>query len=112
MALPLAEKAVALTPELPLYLDTLALVYYRLGNYRPVAELLERSQRDRDATPASDLFLLAMSYHQLNETAKARDYYERARQWCSTQTHLPVEQVEKLKSFQAEAEVLLHEVKP
>jgi tetratricopeptide (TPR) repeat protein len=78
-ALPLAQKAVALLPELSIHhLNTLGVVHYRLGEYRQAAEVLERSLRENGAAPFYDLIFLAMSYARLGDAAKASEYYDRA----------------------------------
>ncbi len=87
--------------------NTLGVVYYRLGHYREAVDCFEQNLKEGRQYAAFDLFFLAMSYYQLDQTAKANDCYDQARQWSSRQTHLTAEQVEELKSFQAEADVLL-----
>jgi uncharacterized protein HemY len=81
-ALPLAEKAVSLMPEEPIYRNTLGVVYYRLARYGPAVEELERSQRDSGGQyDGYDLFFLAMCHARLGHAAKARDCYDRAMHW-------------------------------
>jgi eukaryotic-like serine/threonine-protein kinase len=76
-ALPLAEKAFRLAPEIGAVRNTLALAYYRNERYREAVEILRANLRDRtDFSLASDLYLLAMNFHRLGETTRARDYYE------------------------------------
>ena len=109
-ALPPAEKAVALTPELSLYHGTLALVYYRLGEYRKATELLERS-RSSEPTPALDGFILAMSYAHLGDGAWASDYYHRAAtELREHRGQLPTAQGTELEALQAEAEAVLSQL--
>jgi tetratricopeptide (TPR) repeat protein len=104
-ALPLARKAVAREPG-PVSRNTLGVVYYRLGRYREAVDCFEQNVKEGHPYVAFDLVFLAMSYFQLDQIAKAEDCYERARQW-SRQTRLTAEQAEGLKSFEAEAQVLL-----
>jgi serine/threonine protein kinase/WD40 repeat protein/tetratricopeptide (TPR) repeat protein len=107
-ALPLAHRALALAPEISSFLNTLGVVYYRLGQYRQAAEVLERSLRDSDATPVYDLFFLAMSYGRLSAAAKALEYYERAVAWLREhQGQLPTKQRTELDALRAEAEAVL-----
>jgi hypothetical protein len=60
-----------------------------------------------DSNLAYDLYLLAMSHHQLGQTARARDYYDWAHRWMGTQNNLPAETVEELDMFRTEAEQLM-----
>jgi WD40 repeat protein len=106
-ALVLARKAVDLAPGDCVYRNTLGVVYYRLGRYREAAATLEKNLEANDAHYAAfDLFLLAMSYHQLGDLAKARDRYHRAVQWQG-QAQLSRVNVEDLNVLRAEAEALL-----
>jgi serine/threonine protein kinase/WD40 repeat protein/tetratricopeptide (TPR) repeat protein len=105
---PLALKAVALTPELPLFLNTLGVVYYRLGQNWQAAEMLERSLRDGGAPPAYDLLFLAMSQARLGDAAKAFEYYDRAAAWLREHhSALPAKQRTELDALRAEAEAVL-----
>jgi len=57
-------------------------LYYRLGRYRESVDQFSRAGAAWKAGPTScDQFFLAMSYHRLGETAKARECYERAINW-------------------------------
>jgi WD40 repeat protein/tetratricopeptide (TPR) repeat protein len=109
-ALPLAEKAVALMTEEPLYRNTLGVVYYRLGRYGPAVEALERSLRENEGeyAPASDLFFLAMCHARRGEAAAAKDCYDRAVQWVQEwKKPLQAEEKQELDAFRAEAETVL-----
>jgi hypothetical protein len=107
-ALPLAEKAVRLTSMSALYRNTLGVAYYRTGRYREaVAQLRPNVEKQEDWALACDLYFLAMSYHRLGETARARDYYDWAVRWVSVQRDLEPEQRDELTAFRAEAEELL-----
>jgi WD40 repeat protein len=108
VALPLAEKAVRLTSRSALYLNTLAVAYYRAGRYRDAVEVLRPNvEKQEDWALPYDLYVLAMSYHRLGETARARDYYDWAVRWGSTQRELEPEQCEELTALRAEAGELL-----
>jgi len=73
-ALPLAEKALVLRPEEPMYRSTLGVVYYRLERYGPAVEALERSLRETQGDSAGhDLFVLAMCHARRGEAAAAKD---------------------------------------
>jgi WD40 repeat protein len=104
-ALLLAQKAVALSPQERHYLNTLGVVYYRLGRYEEATATLERSARHSHGH-AADLFFLAMCHARRGAAAKAKDCYDRAVAW-QQQARLPPQQVEELKEFQTEAEGLL-----
>jgi WD40 repeat protein len=107
-ALPRAEKAVRLAPGNALYRNTLGVAYYRAGRYREaVGALRPNVEKQADRALAFDLYFLAMSHHRLGEAARARDYYDWAVRWVSTQRDLKPEYREELTEFRAEAEKLL-----
>jgi tetratricopeptide (TPR) repeat protein len=107
-ALPLAEKAVGLKPGDAMYRNTLGLANYRAGRYREAVETL-RPNLDKQAewALAFDLYFLAMSYHRLGETTRARDYYDWAVRWPRTDPRLKPAYLEELDMFRAEAAELL-----
>jgi serine/threonine protein kinase/WD40 repeat protein/tetratricopeptide (TPR) repeat protein len=103
-ALPLAEKAIALRPEKPIYYNTLGVVYYRLERYGPAVETLERSLRESEGKDAAyDLFFLAMCHAHRGEAATAKDCYDRAvksvQEW---QNQLQTEEKQELEAIRAE----------
>jgi serine/threonine protein kinase len=107
-ALPLAEKAVRLTGGDPNSRNTLGLAYCRAGRYRDAVEVLRPNlEHQKDWALAHDLYFLAMSYHGLGETARARDYYQWAVRWAQRQPDLDPTHVEELTAFRAEAAKLL-----
>jgi hypothetical protein len=107
-AVPLAEKAVRLASENALYRNTLGVAYYRAGRYRDAVDALRPNlDRQDDKGLAFDLYFLAMSYHQLGETVRARDYYDWAVRWVGAQRDLPPGHQEELAQFRAEAAKLL-----
>jgi hypothetical protein len=78
----LAEKAVRLAPDDASSRNTLGVVYYRVGRYRDAVETLQPNlQKQQDRSLAYDLYFLAMSHHQLGETAVAQLYYDWATRW-------------------------------
>jgi serine/threonine protein kinase/WD40 repeat protein len=113
-ALSLAEKAMRLAAGNANYRNTLGLAYYRAGRYREVVQLLRPSLESQwDRTLAYDLYFLAMSFHRLGETARARDCFDWAVRWAQLQRGLdsvPLDELEanqELTAFRAEAAQLL-----
>jgi WD40 repeat protein len=104
-ALLLAKKAVALLPQEWHHLNTLGVVYYRLGRYEEATATLERSAR-HSHDHAADPFFLAMCHARRGAATKAKDCYDRAVAW-QQQARLAPQEVEELKEFQAEAKGLL-----
>jgi WD40 repeat protein len=112
-ALPLAEKAVKLAPKSAIIRNTLGVAYYRAGRYREAVEVLRLNiEGQADWALAHDLYFLAMSYHRLGETARARDYYDWAVRWVAMQRDLRPEALEELAAFRAEAEALFSSPAP
>jgi WD40 repeat protein len=102
-ALKLAEKAVRLKPHRD-YLNTLGVVYYRLGRYADAVTTFERAiGSTTEPVPAHDLFFLAMCFQQLGETEKARMTYQEALVAMERQPSYE----EELRGFRAEAEQLI-----
>jgi WD40 repeat protein len=107
-ALPLAEKAVALTRGNAVYRNTLGLAYYRLGRYREAVDTLQPNLRGQeDWCLAFDLYILAMSHHRLGDAATARVYYD----WANRRAQVPKEptpqQLHELSAFRTETAELL-----
>jgi serine/threonine protein kinase/WD40 repeat protein/tetratricopeptide (TPR) repeat protein len=102
-ALPVAQMAVALMPDEPIYLNTLGLVCYRVRQYDLAISALERCLR-ADPVPVYDLLFLAMCHARRGEPTKAREYYDRALVWIQQYaSYLSGEWHEEVKTFQAEA---------
>jgi hypothetical protein len=107
-ALPLAEKAVRLAAGNAAYHNTLGVAYYRAGRYREAVNALRPNlERQEDPALAFDLYFLAMSHHRLNETARARDYYDWAVRWTRVQQDRSATVSEQLAAIRAEAEEVL-----
>jgi hypothetical protein len=110
-ALPLAQKAVRLTPNTHDYLHTLGVAYYRLGRWNEaLATLQDAIQANAGQTTAYDLFFLAMCYQHLGHPQKARDCYDRANKWCQAHANLAnvaPQSADELQSFLNEAATLL-----
>jgi len=107
-ALHLAQRAAGLSPHDWQILNTLGLVYFRLGQFDAAVETLQRSivESHREAT-AHNMFLLAMSYHRLGEVKKAGTCYDRAVRWLKSQNELTGPEVDELCDFQTEADSVL-----
>jgi serine/threonine protein kinase/WD40 repeat protein/Tfp pilus assembly protein PilF len=108
-ALSLAKKAVTLKPNQWDLLNTLGVVYYRLGQYSEAVETLQSSLLHTGGrTDAFDLFFLAMCHARLDDAAKARDCYDRGVKWVQEQQgQLSQEWIKELTKFRAEAEAVL-----
>ena len=107
-AVPLAEKAVRLASGNAHYRNTRGVAYYRDSRYRDAVDALRPNlDRQDDKGLAFDLYFLAMSYQQLGETGRARDYYDWAVRWVGAQRDLPPGHQEELAQFRAEAAKLL-----
>jgi hypothetical protein len=107
-ALPLAEKAVRLDPNNPVFRNTLGVAYYRAGRHREAAEALRPNlDRRENWALAFDLYFLAMSHHHLGETVRARDYYDWAVRWPRTHPRLTAGHLKELDVFRSEAAKLL-----
>jgi tetratricopeptide (TPR) repeat protein len=107
-ALPLARRAVELTPGLSIYLNTLGVAQFRAGQYAEAIATLEQSlAAGRGQTDAFDLFFLAMAHHQLGHRREARSCFDRAVRWLNEQISLTEQYARELAAFRAEAEALL-----
>jgi eukaryotic-like serine/threonine-protein kinase len=108
-ALPLARRAVELAPDEPLCLNTLGVVYYRLGQWREAVETLEASARaNREGPGAYDLFFLAMAHEQTGRHEKAKECYDQAVRWSRAQSKLAPYQAVELRAIRAEADSVLN----
>jgi WD40 repeat protein len=108
-ALALVEKAVAQRPDAWQYLNTLGVVYYRVGQWEKSIEALERSVKKNSSGPtAFDLFFMAMSYWNVGQRDKASANFSRAIAWWEAQSNLWPEDVSELQRFRAEAEQVLN----
>jgi eukaryotic-like serine/threonine-protein kinase len=110
-ALPIARKALKLTPEDRNVMNTLGTVYYRLGQFPQAVEWLERSLRDRGGDGAAfDLLFLAMCHARLGDRVKAKECFDQAVRWVTVNQSIlngAPEWRQELKMFQAEAESVL-----
>ncbi len=89
-------------------MNTLGVIYYRLGQWKEAAETLQASaQTNPEGPSAYDLFFLAMAYRQTGQPAKAKDCCDRAVRWCRAHGKLAHHQLAELLAIRAEAEGLL-----
>jgi hypothetical protein len=99
-----AEVACHLDPAEPEFLNTLGIAYYRIGKYPEAITALEKSLPGHivNGLDACELYFLAMCQYRLSNTAKAREYFQRAKD--SYQRN-----VRRLRftGFRTEAEMLL-----
>ncbi|MBI5760378.1 MAG: hypothetical protein HZA46_17825 [Planctomycetales bacterium] len=76
-AVDLAQRACRLQPENGIYLNTLGIAQYRIGDYRRAVDTLTRSTELNTKQLGNphpvDIGFLAMAHHRVGEEAKARE---------------------------------------
>jgi WD40 repeat protein/tetratricopeptide (TPR) repeat protein len=108
-ALPLAERAIELARESFDPVNTLGVVYYRLGQYEKAREALKRAAALHKQDPtAENRFFLAMSHHRLGETAAARACYDQGVAQLKARPAAAGHPREQLDALRAEADALLN----
>jgi tetratricopeptide (TPR) repeat protein len=112
-ALRFIEEACQLAPKNGLYLNTLGVAYYRLGNYEKALDALSRSDkintlRDNASHPL-DIAFLAMTHQQLGHATEAPAELERMRERMKDPRWARDAQAQ---GFLREAEELLAKPKP
>src|SRR5262249_16869872 len=81
-ALRLARLMIEQQPDHPLYLTTLGVAQYRMGQYPEAAATLAKSLAARSGdADARALFFLAMCHYHLGQRAEAGDCFDRAVAW-------------------------------
>jgi tetratricopeptide (TPR) repeat protein len=105
-AVPLAEKAVQLQPGAWSYVNTLGIVYYRVGRYADAVAALEKSLAGgKGQADAADLYFLALCHHRLGDANRSRDCLRRAVAWHEANAkRLTEEEADELRAFRVEAE--------
>jgi hypothetical protein len=111
LALRQAETAVRISPTHAPYLTTLGMAQYRAGQSAAALTTLQRADElgrgwFRDSTLA-DVTFLAMTYHQLGQKEKAREYLQKLREQVKALPPTPVAAVNEGRVFLAEAEALI-----
>jgi tetratricopeptide (TPR) repeat protein len=92
-------------PDDLVHLNTLALVQYRLGQYREAVKTLERCIDARNGQAyAVDYFILAMAQCRCGEAAAAKTSFAKALAWLEGNKTPTTEQLAEYDAFRAEAE--------
>ena len=104
----MAEKAMRLDPGNAAYRNTLGVAYYRTGRYRDAVDVLRSNiEPEEDRALVFDLCFLAMSYHHLGDTPRAREYLRLAQRWMRYQKGLAPEDHHELAAIWQEVEATL-----
>ena len=112
-ALDLAGRAVALTQDPAIYLNTLGVAQYRSNQFEEAIATLEKSlDASKGGSDAFHLFFLAMARYKLGEVERARADFDRGLKWRREHPKLPVQWTEDLDIIQPEAEALLNSPLP
>jgi WD40 repeat protein len=112
-ALALARRAAELAPNAGIYLNTLGVAQYRVGQYAEAVATLEQNlSASHGEFDAFDLFFLAMAHHRLGHADQARVAFDRAVRWLDAHKNLPAQHVSDLTAFRAEAEAVLRRAGP
>jgi len=107
-ALPLALKAVGLSKTNHNELNTLGIVYYRLGKLTDAILTLEAGiKADKAGGSAHDFFFLAMACHRLGDSTKAQDYFTKGTNWMAAPPKLSPDDKKQVEDFRAEADAVL-----
>jgi WD40 repeat protein/tRNA A-37 threonylcarbamoyl transferase component Bud32 len=90
LALTRAERACELSPENELYLNTLGMALYRVGEYQKALDTLTRSDginstKPNGSLPADHAFL-ALAHYQLGHAREAEAHFERLRELMKNPT--------------------------
>jgi serine/threonine protein kinase len=82
-ALALATQAVEDMPDVGLYVNTLGVAQYAVGDYDGAINTLNRSMKLRDGGDAHDFFFLAMAHARKGDRTAATGWYERGVRWLA-----------------------------
>lgn len=84
-ALEAAQKALAAAPDSAHILTTLGAAHYRSGDWSAAAlELTKSNELAHESRLGHNGFFLAMAYWQMAETAKAAEWFAKAKEWTTT----------------------------
>jgi serine/threonine protein kinase len=103
-ALALARQAVQDMPTTGLYVNTLGVAQYAVGDYDAAINTLNRSMNLRDGGDAYDYFFLAMSHARKGDRTAAVGWYERGVRWLKANK---APKPEELERFRADAAGLI-----
>jgi serine/threonine protein kinase/WD40 repeat protein/Tfp pilus assembly protein PilF len=108
-ALRLAQRAVRLDPRRRALQNNLGVAHYRLGQWDGAVAALERAiEVNHDEGTAYEWFFLAISYHQLGQSDRARACYTQATAWLKAhQAGLTALELGELQASRAEADDVL-----
>jgi tetratricopeptide (TPR) repeat protein len=108
-AMNLARRAVELTSDRAIYINTLGVAQYRAGQPTEAIATLEKSlAAGHGGSDAFDLFFLAMARFKLGQIAQARANFDRAVTWRRDHPNLTrLDWSNDLDAFQTEARALL-----
>lgn len=98
-----SQEATRLAPHHAAFWNTLALVYYRLGEWRKAISILKRTTGPEFDLSSYDEMVLAMAYQQTGDRQSARLWYDRATTHLAAMASPPPD----LLSIQAEAQGLI-----
>jgi hypothetical protein len=112
-ALTFARRATELAPDEPLCCTTLALVYYRLGQWSAAAEAAGRSIRlNPEGAAPYDRLIRAMCDHQLGRPTSAHENLERVNRRIADHAGPDTFPAADLRALRAEAEALMGGTNP
>ncbi len=102
-AVALGKKAVAASPQVGNYWNTLGVAQYRASDWHEAIKALEKSMELRKGGDSFDWFFLAMAHWQLGHRTQARQWYTKAVDGMNKAKSRDAE----LVRFRAEAEALI-----
>jgi serine/threonine protein kinase len=109
-ALELAQKAVALAPEVGTFWNTLGVAHYRAGDWKAAVAAFDKSMELRAGGDAFDWYFLAMIQKKLGNADEARKWYDQAVDWMEKNRPALAknpQQAEEVRRFREEAQEVL-----
>ena len=106
-----AQKAIQASPNNWACLNTLGVVYYRLGRHQGSIETLQKSiQANKDGGFAADFLFLAMAHHKLGHAEEAKQNYAKAIDWLKSHgPKMDKAMAAEMETYRQEAEQVLKE---